>query len=33
MVDAAEYALQFVKAREREDLGSDVMLRMALTRD
>lgn len=32
MVDAAEHALQFVKARRREDLDSDVMLRMALTR-
>lgn len=32
MVDAAEHALQFVKARRREDLTSDVMLRLALTR-
>ncbi len=32
MVDSAEHALQFVKARRREDLDSDVMLRMALTR-
>lgn len=32
MVDAAEHALQFVKARRREDLANDAMLRLALTR-
>lgn len=32
MVDAAEHALAFVQGRDRADLDSDVMLRLALTR-
>jgi uncharacterized protein with HEPN domain len=32
MVEAAEQALAFVAGRDRSDLDSDVMLRLALTR-
>jgi uncharacterized protein with HEPN domain len=32
MVEAAEQALTFVAGRDRSDLDSDVMLRLALTR-
>lgn len=32
MVDAAEQALAFVQGRQREDLNTDAMLRLALTR-
>ena len=32
MVEAAEQALAFVQGRDRADLGTDAMLRMALTR-
>ena len=32
MIDAASQALSFVEGRKREDLESDPMLRLALTR-
>lgn len=32
MIEAAEQALSFVRGRRREDLETDVMLRLALTR-
>jgi uncharacterized protein with HEPN domain len=32
MVDAAEHALAFVQGRDRADLDSDAMLRLALPR-
>ncbi|MBK7665766.1 MAG: DUF86 domain-containing protein [Sterolibacteriaceae bacterium] len=32
MIEAAEQALSFVRDRNREDLGGDPMLRLALTR-